>query len=63
MVEIIINNTNSENAIRLLKRQGQIEGIFRAVKNSKEYYKPSEKKKRQTQEATLRRIRTRHKKH
>ncbi len=61
MVEIIINNTNSENAIRLLRRQGQIEGIFRAVKKSKEYYKPSEKKKIKSQEATLRRIRNRRK--
>ena len=61
MVEIIINNPNSENAIRLLRRQGQIEGIFRASKKSKEYYKPSEKKKLKAQEAALRRIRNRKK--
>ena len=61
VVEIIVNNSNGENALRTLKRQGQIEDIFRSVKKNRDYRKPSDQKKIKEAQATQRRIRARKK--
>ncbi len=64
MVEVIIsssNNANPEAINRAIKRQAQIEGIFKVSKRNNAYSKPSEAKKLKKAEARQRRIRNRRK--
>ena len=50
MVTIIVKNNNVEQALRVLKRKLQKEGFFKVVKMKSTYEKPSERKKRITEE-------------
>ena len=45
-MEVSVRDNNVEQAIRVLKKKMQREGVFREVKASKHYEKPSEKKSR-----------------
>lgn len=56
MVNIIVRDNNVEQALRALKKKLQREGLFREMKARKAFEKPSEKRKREKQEA-IRRIR------
>lgn len=56
MVNIIVRDNNVEQALRALKKKLQREGLFREMKARKSFEKPSEKRKREKQEA-IRRIR------
>lgn len=51
MVEINVRDNNVEQALRVLKKKLQREGIFRELKLRRYYEKPSEKKVREKQEA------------
>jgi small subunit ribosomal protein S21 len=53
-LEIRVDDSNIEKAIRLLKRKIQNDGIFREQKNKRFYEKPSLKKKRKRLEAQKR---------
>lgn len=55
-MQIIVNGNNVEQALRVLKKRMQREGIFREVKLRRHYEKPSEKRVREKAEA-VRRIR------
>ncbi len=54
MVNIIVRDNNVEQALRALKKKLQREGLFREMKARKSFEKPSEKKKREKQEAVRR---------
>ena len=54
MVQINVRDNNVEQAIRLLKRKLQREGLFREIKQRRYFEKPSEKKVRKAQEAVRR---------
>lgn len=56
MVNIVVRDNNVEQALRALKKKLQREGLFREMKARKSFEKPSEKRKREKQEA-IRRIR------
>ena len=51
MVEIIVRDNNIEQAVRILKRKLQREGVLRELKERKTYEKPSEKRVRKAQES------------
>ncbi|MBC6444348.1 MAG: 30S ribosomal protein S21 [Alphaproteobacteria bacterium GM202ARS2] len=46
-MEVIVRNNNVDQALRILKRKMQKEGLFREIKRRRSYEKPSEKKARQ----------------
>ena len=54
MVQISVRDNNVEQAIKMLKRKLQKEGLFREVKQRRFYEKPSEKKVRKRQESAKR---------
>ena len=54
MVEINVRDNNVEQAIRVLKKKLQREGVFRELKLRRYYEKPSEKKLRLKQESQRR---------
>jgi len=54
LVQINVRDNNVEQAIRLLKRKLQREGLFREIKQRRYFEKPSEKKVRKAQEAVRR---------
>lgn len=54
MVEVTVRDNNVEQAVRVLKKKLQREGIFRELKMRKHYEKPSEKKVRERQESERR---------
>lgn len=56
MVQIVVRDNNVDQALRILKKKMQREGIFREMKQRRHYEKPSEKRVRETQEA-IRRLR------
>lgn len=54
MVQISVRDNNVEQALRILKRKLQREGLFREIKQRRFYEKPSEKRVRKAQEAVRR---------
>ena len=56
MVQIFVRDNNVEQALRVLKKKLQREGIFREMKMRKHYEKPSERRVREEAES-IRRVR------
>ncbi|MFA5592542.1 MAG: 30S ribosomal protein S21 [Micavibrio sp.] len=54
MVLVSVRDNNVEQALRVLKKKMQREGIFREMKLRRDFEKPSEKKKREKSEAVRR---------
>ena len=54
MVSVTVRDNNVDQALRVLKKKMQREGIFREMKLRRDYEKPSEKKKREKSEAARR---------
>jgi small subunit ribosomal protein S21 len=53
-MQVIVRDNNVEQALRVLKKKMQREGIFREIKIRKAYEKPSEKRAREKSEAIRR---------
>ena len=47
IIEVTVRNNNVDQALRILKRKMQKEGLFREIKRRRSYEKPSEKRARQ----------------
>jgi len=56
LVQVIVRDNNVDQALRVLKKKLQREGIFREMKMRRAYEKPSERRARETAEA-IRRVR------
>ena len=56
-MQVLVRDNNVEQALRVLKKKLQREGLFREMKARRAYEKPSEKRARQKAEA-IRRSRT-----
>lgn len=54
MVTVTVRDNNVEQALRVLKKKLQREGVFREMKLRRDFEKPSEKKKREKSEAVRR---------
>ena len=61
-MEINVNENNIDQALRILKKRMQREGVYRDMKIHRRYEKPSEKRKRKRTEV-LRRSRKLKRKH
>ena len=55
-LQVFVRDNNVEQALRVLKKKMQREGVFREMKRRKAYEKPSERKTREKAEA-IRRVR------
>jgi small subunit ribosomal protein S21 len=55
-MQVFVRDNNVDQALRILKKKMQREGIFREIKRRSAYEKPSERKTREKAEA-IRRIR------
>lgn len=53
-MEISVNENNIDQALRILKKKMQREGVYRDMKIHRRYEKPSEKRKRKRTEALRR---------
>ena len=53
---VTVRDNNLEQALRVLKKKMQREGLFREMKNRRSYEKPSERRVRETAES-MRRVR------
>ncbi|WP_176083092.1 30S ribosomal protein S21 [Martelella sp. HB161492] len=53
-MQVIVRDNNIEQALRVLKKRMQREGIFREMRARRAYEKPSEKRNRQEAEAVRR---------
>ncbi len=53
-MQVIVRDNNVDQALRVLKKKMQREGIFREMKLRRHYEKPSEKKAREKAEAIRR---------
>ena len=53
-MQVIVRDNNVEQALRVLKKKMQREGVFREMKRRKAYEKPSERKTREKAEAIRR---------
>jgi small subunit ribosomal protein S21 len=53
-VQVLVRDNNVDQALRVLKKKMQREGVFREMKARKAYEKPSEKKTREKAEAVRR---------
>ena len=51
---VSVRDNNVDQALRILKKKMQREGMFREMKNRRAYEKPSEKKAREMAESTRR---------
>ena len=51
---VSVRDNNVDQALRVLKKKMQREGLFREMKNRRAYEKPSEKKAREMAESTRR---------
>ena len=51
---VSVRDNNIDQALRILKKKMQREGVFREMKNRRVYEKPSEKKARELAESTRR---------
>jgi small subunit ribosomal protein S21 len=54
LVNVNVRENNIEQALRVLKKKMQREGIFREMKERKDFEKPTAKRKRQKAEAVRR---------
>ena len=54
LVQVIVRDNNVDQALKVLKKKMQREGIFREMKLRKSYEKPSERKAREKAEAVRR---------
>ncbi len=54
MVSVSVRDNNVDQALRVLKKKMQREGIFREMKLRRHYEKPSEKRAREDAEAVRR---------
>jgi small subunit ribosomal protein S21 len=55
-LQVFVRDNNVEQALKVLKKKMQREGVFREMKRRKAYEKPSERKTREKAEA-IRRVR------
>jgi small subunit ribosomal protein S21 len=55
-MQVLVRDNNVDQALRILKKKMQREGVFREMKKRSAYEKPSERKTREKAEA-IRRIR------
>ena len=53
-MQILVRDNNVDQALKVLKKKMQREGVFREMKMRKSYEKPSEKKAREKAEAVRR---------
>lgn len=53
-MQVLVRDNNVDQALRVLKKKMQREGILREMKQRKAYEKPSEKKAREKAEAVRR---------
>ena len=53
-MQVFVRDNNVEQALRVLKKKMQREGVFREIKRRKAYEKPSERKTREKAEAIRR---------
>ncbi|MCB1438390.1 MAG: 30S ribosomal protein S21 [Nitratireductor sp.] len=53
-MQVIVRDNNIDQALRVLKKKMQREGVFREMKTRRAYEKPSEKRARQKGEAIRR---------
>jgi small subunit ribosomal protein S21 len=53
-LQILVRDNNIEQALRVLKKKMQREGVFREMKARRAFEKPSEKRARQKAEAVRR---------
>ena len=53
-VQVVVRDNNVDQALRVLKKKMQREGIFREMKRRREYEKPSERRAREKSEAVRR---------
>lgn len=53
-MQVVVRDNNVEQALRVMKKKLQREGVFREMKLRKHYEKPSEKRKRRKAEAVRR---------
>ena len=51
---VSVRDNNVDQALRVLKKKMQREGMFREMKNRRAYEKPSERKAREIAESTIR---------
>jgi small subunit ribosomal protein S21 len=56
VLQVLVRDNNVDQAMRVLKKKMQREGIFREMKRRRAYEKPSEKRVREKSEA-VRRVR------
>jgi len=61
MVKVVVRNNNVEQAIHVMKKKGQKEGLYREIKMRAYFEKPTEKRKRLEKEAVRREKKRRHK--
>lgn len=55
MIEVMVRDNNVDQALRVLKKKMQREGLFREMKMRKHFEKPSEKRVRVSAESQRRR--------
>jgi len=53
-MQVLVRDNNVEQALRVLKKKLQREGVFREMKQRREYEKPSERRAREKGEAVRR---------
>jgi small subunit ribosomal protein S21 len=53
-MQVLVRDNNVDQALRVLKKKMQREGIFREMKLRRQYEKPSEKRARERAEAIRR---------
>lgn len=53
-MQVIVRDNNVDQALRVLKKKMQREGVFREMKRRRSYEKPSEKKAREKSDAMRR---------
>ncbi|WP_027584477.1 30S ribosomal protein S21 [Bradyrhizobium sp. Ai1a-2] len=53
-MQVIVRDNNVDQALRVLKKKMQREGVFREMKRRRSYEKPSEKKTREKSDAVRR---------
>lgn len=53
-MQVFVRDNNVDQALRMLKKKMQREGVFREMKRRRSYEKPSEKKTREKAEAVRR---------
>lgn len=53
-MQVLVRDNNVEQALRVLKKKMQREGLFREMKQRRAYEKPSEKRARESAEAVRR---------